>query len=170
MLAELQAIPDFAMLAAKFGYTLQEIAANAVALIPLINALPPDSPEVVDFRIVSAKSIKIIWVVMCGSAIIGLITCCFVKGYDLDQALVTDQGFAFGVKRAISERMELGTKLSEPEKLKISVLQNLSAEQKSPRENEWEKLDLFGQRESIKANDSKKFKLSIKEKSEYSQM
>ncbi|RAL61127.1 hypothetical protein DID88_010466 [Monilinia fructigena] len=71
MLAELKAVPEFTMIAAQFGYTLEKVAANVVPLIPLINSLPPDFPEAVNFKIVSAKSIKTIWVVMCGFAAAG---------------------------------------------------------------------------------------------------
>lgn len=106
ILTELRAIPDFTILAAQFGYTLGKVVMDAVALIPLINALPPDTPGVVDFRLVSAKSIKTIWIVMCVFAVAGFISSCFVKGYHLDQALVTDQGFAIGVKKVGAQKSE----------------------------------------------------------------
>lgn len=172
MLHELKAIPDFTILAAQFGYTLEKVAANAVALIPLINSLPADTSEVVDFRVVSAKSIKTIWIVLCGFAVLGLIVSCFVKGYDLDQALVTDQGFAIGVKKVDPERVEMVMKVNDAKKLKVfatekskeSESEKLSIEQKTTG-SEWEKLDLFGKRKSTKTSDSDKLKVSSKENS-----
>ncbi|KAG4024922.1 hypothetical protein MFRU_086g00070 [Monilinia fructicola] len=179
MLAELKAVPDSTIIAAQFGYTLDKVAANVVALIPLINSLPPDAPEAVNFQIVSAKSIKTIWVVMCGFAAAGLIASCFVKGYDLDQALVTDQGFAIGLKKVDPERLQLDTNVGEPKKsdvfveeksVKESVAEKRSAVQKSPKESGWETLVLFGKRKSTKANHLEKGKLPVERKSQYSKM
>ncbi|KAB8298300.1 hypothetical protein EYC80_002029 [Monilinia laxa] len=179
MLAELKAVPEFTIIAVEFGYTLEKVAANVVALIPLINSLPPDAPEAVNFEIVSAKSIKTIWVVMCGFAAAGLIASCFIKGYDLDQALVTDQGFAIGVKKVDPERLQVDTKARESKKSNVSVEEQSvkesgpekpSATQKLPKESEWENLALLGKRKSRKANCSEKGKLPAEKKSEYSKM
>ncbi|KAI9641746.1 hypothetical protein NHQ30_009602 [Ciborinia camelliae] len=94
--------------AAQFEYTLETEAASAEALISLINALPTDTLEVVDFKIVSAKYIKTIWVVICEFAVAGMIANCLVKGYDANQALVTDQGIAIGAEKVDLERIVMG--------------------------------------------------------------
>ncbi|KAK6600006.1 major facilitator superfamily transporter [Botrytis cinerea] len=179
MLAELRASQDFTILAAQFGYTLEKVAANVVALIPLINALPPEDPEVVDFRLVSARSIKSIWFAMCIFAGFGLIASCFVKSYGLDQALVTDQGFAIGVKKVDLENTEITKKVDEFEISKSSVKgelkevidsPHLSVNQSIGKKSEWKKLSLFGNRKSVQSNDIEKLKLSAGEKMEYLKM
>ncbi|ATZ56045.1 hypothetical protein BCIN_12g05830 [Botrytis cinerea B05.10] len=179
MLAELRASQDFTILAAQFGYTLEKVAANVVALIPLINALPPEDPEVVDFRLVSARSIKSIWFAMCIFAGFGLIASCFVKSYGLDQALVTDQGFAIGVKKVDLENTEITKKVDEFEISKSSVKEelkevidspHLSVNQSIGKKSEWKKLSLFGNRKSVQSNDIEKLKLSAGEKMEYLKM
>ncbi|KAF7914777.1 uncharacterized protein EAE98_011476 [Botrytis deweyae] len=179
ILAELRATQDFAIIVAKFGYTIEQVAANVVALIPLINALPPDNLEVVEFRLVSAASIKTIWFAMCAFAVIGLIASCFIKSYCLDQALVTDQGFAIGVKKVDIENAEMSNKGSEVENLKSSVKEevkevidstHLSVNRSIGKLSEWEKLDTFGNRKSVKSNDIEKLKLSTGERREYLKM
>ncbi|KAJ8060209.1 hypothetical protein OCU04_010552 [Sclerotinia nivalis] len=173
MLSELRAIPDFTILAAQFGYTLDKVVVDAVALIPLINALPPDTPEVVDFRLVSAKSIKTIWIVMCVFAVAGFIASCFVKGYDLDQALVTDQGFAIGVKKVDPEKSEIDMKASGLGKVEMSAeqkvidaghSQNVSDEKEIVNVSEWCKSDLFDNRKVAMPNGSEQLKLSARGK------
>lgn len=179
MLAELRATQDFAIIVAQFGYTIEQVAANVVALIPLINALPPKNPEVVDFRLVSAASIKTIWFAMCAFAVIGLIASCFIKSYDLDQALVTDQGFTIGVKKVDLEKTEVTKNGSEFETSKSSVKEevkemidspHLSVNQSVGKVSEWEKLDIFGKRKSVKSNDIEKLKLSPGERKQYLKM
>ncbi|KAF7915086.1 hypothetical protein EAE99_010282 [Botrytis elliptica] len=179
ILAELRATQDFAIIVAKFGYTIEQVAANVVALIPLINALPPDNLEVVEFRLVSAASIKTIWFAMCAFAVIGLIASCFIKSYCLDQALVTDQGFAIGVKKVDIENAEMSNKGSEVETSKSSVKEevkevidspHLSVNQSIGKLSEWEKLDKLGNRKSVKSNDIEKLKLSTSERREYLEM
>ncbi|TGO37839.1 hypothetical protein BHYA_0088g00370 [Botrytis hyacinthi] len=179
MLAELRATQDFAIIVAQFGYTIEQVAANVVALIPLINALPPKNPEVVDFRLVSAASIKTIWFAMCVFAVTGLIASCFIKGYGLDQALVTDQGFAIGVKKVDLEKTEATKNDSEFETLKSSVKEEVKEVIDSPhlsvnlsvgKVSEWEKLDIFSNRKSVKSNDIEELKLSAGERREYLKM
>ncbi|TGO53991.1 hypothetical protein BCON_0114g00020 [Botryotinia convoluta] len=169
MLVELRTTQDFTIIVAQFGYTIEQVAANVVALIPLINALPPENPEVVDFRLFA----------MCAFAVTGLIASCFIKSYGLDQALVTDQGFAIGVKKVDLEKTEVTKKGSEFETSESSVKEkskevidspHLSANQSIGKVSEWEKLDIFGNRKSVKSNDMEKFKLSAGERREYLKM
>ncbi|KAF7947982.1 hypothetical protein EAE96_009051 [Botrytis aclada] len=179
MLAELRATEDFTIIAAQFGYKIEEVAANVVALIPLINALPPDTQEVVDFRLVSARSIKTIWFAMCAFAGIGLIASFFIKSYGLDQALVTDQGFAIGVKKVDLENTEIIRKGSEFGTPKSSVKEevkevndsyHLSANRSIGKMSEWERLDRSGNRKSVKSNDVEKLRLSAGERRDYLKM
>ncbi|KAF7923449.1 uncharacterized protein EAE97_010887 [Botrytis byssoidea] len=179
MLAELRTTQNFAIIVSQFGYTIEQVAANVVALIPLINALPPENPEVVDFRLVSAASIKTIWFAMCVFAVTGLIASCFIKSYCLDQALVTDQGFAIGVKRVDLEKTEVTKNGREFEtsnsSVKVEVKEvidsaHLLVNQSVDKVSEWEKLDIFGNRKSVKSNDIEKLKLSVGEMMEYLKM
>ncbi|TGO12882.1 hypothetical protein BTUL_0080g00020 [Botrytis tulipae] len=169
MLAELRKTQDFAIIVAQFGYTIEQVAADVVALIPLINTLPPENPEVLDFRLVSAASIKTIWIAMCVFAVTGLIASCFIKSYCLDQALVTDQGFAIGVKKVDLEKTEATKNSGEFETSKSSVEEefkdvidspHLLVNQSIDNVSELEKLDIFGNRESVKSHDVEKLKLS----------
>jgi hypothetical protein len=50
-----------------------------------------------------ANSIKIVWVVMCGLAGLALLATVFIKRYDLNQALATEQGFVDAGK-GVSEK------------------------------------------------------------------
>ncbi|KAF7886067.1 hypothetical protein EAF00_010170 [Botryotinia globosa] len=162
MLAELRATQDFPTIVAQFGYTIEQVAANVVALIPLINNLPPENPEVVDFRLVSAASIKTIWFAMCAFAVTGLIASCFIKSYCLDQALVTDQGFAIGVKKGDLEKTESTKNDSEFETSKSSVKETSKEVVDSPH---------FSVNQSIdSSNDIEGLKLSVGEMREYLKM
>jgi EmrB/QacA subfamily drug resistance transporter len=66
---------------------------DVVALIVRINQLPRDDPTKKLLQDALSNSIGIIWVVMCGLSGIALISTIFLGRYDLNQALVTEQGF-----------------------------------------------------------------------------
>ncbi|TGO51680.1 hypothetical protein BOTNAR_0348g00030 [Botryotinia narcissicola] len=162
MLAELRATQDFAIIVTNFGYTIEQVAGNVVALIPLVNALPPGNPEVVDFRLVSAASIKTIWFAMCTFAVAGLIAsfAIGVKRVDLEKTEVTKNGSEFETSKS-SVKVEVKEVIDPPH-----LLVNQSIEKVS----EWEKLDIFGNRKSVKSNDIEKLKLSVGEMREYLKM
>lgn len=54
-----------------------------------------------------ADSLKVLWLVMCGLAALALVSSAFVKGYSLDVALETEQGFKHGKKIVDVERSDL---------------------------------------------------------------
>jgi hypothetical protein len=79
---------------------LLPLSADAVALIEAMRTFPFDAADTRILRVAFASSIRIIWAVMTCLAGVSLIASCFIKGYSLNQALVTDQGF---VNQAKSE-------------------------------------------------------------------
>ncbi|PQE03681.1 MFS multidrug transporter protein [Rutstroemia sp. NJR-2017a BBW] len=86
MQANLSTSPNLANLSGKYSL-------DAVALITHINTLSSDASETLQLKTAFANSIRVIWAVMCGFAGLGLIVTAGVQGYDLNQALVTEQGF-----------------------------------------------------------------------------
>lgn len=92
MAVELQDYPDLA-----------RYSADAISLIKQMRSLPQDGPMTLVLKHAFASSIKIVWVVMCGLAGMALIATLFIKGYDLNQALATEQGFVDSGK-GVSEK------------------------------------------------------------------
>jgi hypothetical protein len=86
MQANLSTYPNLANLSGKYSL-------DAVALITHINTLSSDASETLQLKTAFANSIRVIWAVMCGFAGLGLIVTAGVQGYDLNQMLVTEQGF-----------------------------------------------------------------------------
>ncbi|PQE13797.1 MFS multidrug transporter protein [Rutstroemia sp. NJR-2017a BVV2] len=86
MQANLSTYPNLANLSGKYSL-------DAVALITHINTLSSDASETLQLKTAFANSIRVIWAVMCGFAGLGLIVTAGVEGYDLNQVLVTEQGF-----------------------------------------------------------------------------
>ena len=66
---------------------------DVVALVRTINGLPKHDPTAVILKKALSDSIATIWAVLCGLAGLALITSLFLKHYDLNQALQTEQGF-----------------------------------------------------------------------------
>jgi hypothetical protein len=86
MQANLSTYPNLANLSGKYSL-------DAVALITHINTLSSDTSETLQLKTAFANSIRVIWAVMCGFAGLGLVVTAGVQGYDLNQVLVTEQGF-----------------------------------------------------------------------------
>jgi hypothetical protein len=82
MSAEIHEYPDLA-----------RYSADAISLIKQMRSLPQESAMTLILKHAFANSIKIVWVVMCGLAGLALLATVFIKGYDLNQALATEQGF-----------------------------------------------------------------------------
>src|SRR5450756_1371378 len=82
MSAELHDYPDLA-----------KYSADAISLIKQMRTLPQGDAMTLVLKHAFANSIKIVWVVMCGLAGLALFATVFIKGYDLNQALATEQGF-----------------------------------------------------------------------------
>ncbi|KAL9609598.1 MAG: hypothetical protein Q9167_005641 [Letrouitia subvulpina] len=66
---------------------------DVVALIRQINVMPSSDPQKHILQNALSKSIGTIWAVICGLAGLALITTLCIKHYNLDQELVTEQGF-----------------------------------------------------------------------------
>jgi EmrB/QacA subfamily drug resistance transporter len=76
---------------------------NVVSLIRQINAMPDADPTKTILKTALAHSIRPIWALMCGLAGLALMTTVFIKGYDLDQKLATEQGFEGQEKKNLKE-------------------------------------------------------------------
>ncbi|KAL8689422.1 MAG: hypothetical protein Q9224_004643 [Gallowayella concinna] len=66
---------------------------DVVALIQQINSMPASDTRKPMLMDALSQSIGAIWVVMCGLAGLAMISSIFLKGYSLNQALVTEQRF-----------------------------------------------------------------------------
>jgi hypothetical protein len=69
---------------------------DAVSLIEAMRLHRFDSAEIIILKPAFTRSIRVIWEVMIGLAGISLFASCFIKGYHLNQALGTEQGFVDG--------------------------------------------------------------------------
>lgn len=76
---------------------------DVVSLIRQINAMPDGDPTKIILRTALAHSIRPIWALMCRLAGLALITTIFIKHYDLNQKLATEQGFEGQEKRKMKE-------------------------------------------------------------------
>ena len=66
---------------------------DVVALVRTINHLPDNDPKSVILKQALSDSIGTIWAVVCGLAGSALLTSLFIRHFDLNQALQTEQGF-----------------------------------------------------------------------------
>ena len=96
MAANLASYPSLAGSATQYSV-------NVVALIRQINAMPDSDPNKPILQLALAHSIRPIWALMCGLAGLALLTTIFIKHYDLNQQLTTEQGFEGQEKRRILE-------------------------------------------------------------------
>lgn len=76
----------------SLGQSAEAFAQDASSLVQYIKTLPKGSEERELIESVYAKSLVIIWAVMCGVAALGLITGLLTKGYTLNQAFSSKQG------------------------------------------------------------------------------
>ncbi len=76
---------------------------NVVSLIRQINTMPDGDPMKMILKTALAHSIRPIWALMCGLAGLALMTTVFIKHYDLNQKLTTEQGFEGHKKRKMKE-------------------------------------------------------------------
>ena len=69
-----------------------EYSKDASSLVQIIKAMPAG---VMRSQLMQgyADSLKVVWAVMCGLAFVGLVTSFFVKEYDMNRPLQTEQGF-----------------------------------------------------------------------------
>jgi hypothetical protein len=96
------------------GYSsLTQYSADAISLIQQMRSLSPADPMTLVLKQAFANSIKIVWVVMCCLAGLALFASAFIEGYDLNQALATEQGFVDGgkgVMEQVDEELGLAAK------------------------------------------------------------
>lgn len=76
----------------SLGKSAESFAQDASSLVEYIKALPKSSAERHLIEGLYAKSLSVVWAVMCGVAALGLLTSLFVKPYTLNQAFCSKQG------------------------------------------------------------------------------
>lgn len=76
----------------QLGRSAAAYAQDASSLVQYIKALPRDGVERELIEGLYAKSLSIVWAVMCGIAGLGIVTAIFTKGYTLSQAFSSKQG------------------------------------------------------------------------------
>jgi hypothetical protein len=82
---KLRAYPHFASQAS-------ELAKDAAALVQIIKATP-EGQDKLDLRTAYIDSVRVIFIVLCALASVALVSSFFIKSYDLNRALETEQGF-----------------------------------------------------------------------------
>ncbi|MCJ1281746.1 hypothetical protein MMC26_001069 [Xylographa opegraphella] len=92
MIQKLQAYPEFAARASQLGK-------DAAALVQIIQQTPAGAGKLA-LRSAYADSLKIVWAVACALAAVALLLSAFVKAYDIDVGLETEQGLVGGEKSA----------------------------------------------------------------------
>ena len=97
MEANLSGVPNL-------GQSAAELSSDIVALIATIRSMPADDPTTDILRWAFSNSIRTIWAVMCGLAGIAMLSSFFIKHYDLNQDLDTEQGFENREARGDSEQ------------------------------------------------------------------
>jgi hypothetical protein len=85
---------------------LAHASTDAISLIQQMRGLPADDPQAIILKAAFAGSIKTVWAVMCGLAGLSLIISAFIKEYDLNVAISTDQGFVDRTKVTRIVRVE----------------------------------------------------------------
>jgi MFS family permease len=101
---KLRAYPQFASQA-------EELAKDAAALVQIIKATP-DGQDKLDLRTAYVDSVRLIFIVLCALAAVALVASLFIKSYDLDRALETEQGFQTE-RKSRESAAEQGSDLSE---------------------------------------------------------
>ena len=82
------------------------LAKDAAALVEAIKQMP-DGPPKDDLQIVYADSFRVVCIMLAGISGAMMFACLFIKTYDLNRALETDQGFNYNA-RPISTILEEG--------------------------------------------------------------
>ncbi|KAI9784351.1 MAG: hypothetical protein M1839_002412 [Geoglossum umbratile] len=100
MRVELGAFADLAAVATEYSL-------DAVALVETIKRLPPGASQTVHLKTAFANALRPVWAVMCGMSGLAMLASLCVKGYDLNQEHLTEQGFANG-ERGGEEHSEAG--------------------------------------------------------------
>ncbi len=88
MVAKLKAYPAYAARAS-------ELAKDAAALVEIIKSTPAGVQKV-ELMTAYTDSLRTVYVVMCALAGLCLVASLFIKGYDLNVGLETEQGLIVG--------------------------------------------------------------------------
>lgn len=88
---------------ALLGSRASELAADASALVEVINGMADGSAEKRELRKAYSDSLDIVWVVICALSGVALIASLFLKEYDLNQAQETEQGFTEAKKPKVRD-------------------------------------------------------------------
>ncbi|KAL9111359.1 MAG: hypothetical protein Q9227_004236 [Pyrenula ochraceoflavens] len=91
----------------EFQNRALDLAKDAAALVETIKQMP-DGPKRHDLQVVYADAFRVVCVVLTAICIAMMIACIFIKSYDLNRALETDQGFNYDA-RPLSTILEEGT-------------------------------------------------------------
>ncbi|KAI9804453.1 MAG: hypothetical protein M1825_001352 [Sarcosagium campestre] len=70
-----------------------EYSSDAASLVQVIKTMPRDLPERAQLIQAYADALKVVWIAMCALSAVALFLSVFTKGYSLDVALQTEQGF-----------------------------------------------------------------------------
>lgn len=89
----------------ELGRSAAAYAQDASSLVQYIKTLPKGGAERELIEGLYAKSLTIVWAVMCGIAGLGIVTAIFTKGYTLNQAFSSKQG----LKQSSSTDVESST-------------------------------------------------------------
>jgi MFS family permease len=76
----------------ELGRVAEEYAQDASSLVQYIKSLPVHSDERHIIESLYAKALSIVWAVVCGVAVLGLLTSLLSKAYTMSQAFNSDQG------------------------------------------------------------------------------
>ncbi len=80
-----------------------EYSADASSLVQIIKAMEAGAAKT-ELIQAYADSLKVVWAVMCGFAGVALLSGFFIRGIDLDRALVTEQAFQHGRESVDEEK------------------------------------------------------------------
>ena len=97
---KLLAYPELAPMAGEYS----KDAATLVQTIKAMRIQPEAAGQVRDLIQAYADALKIVWVVMCALSAVAMISSFWIKSYDLDQPLKTEQGFKEEEKTVDAEK------------------------------------------------------------------
>lgn len=81
----------------QFASQASELAKDAAALVQIIKHTPPGEDKFI-LRTTYTDSIRTIYITMCALAGVALVLSLWIKHYDLNRALETEQGFVYEKK------------------------------------------------------------------------
>lgn len=82
----------------EFNGQALSLAKDAAALVEIIKGMPDGSPRKQDLQAVYADAFRVVCVLLTALSGVMLIACLFVKSYDLNRALETEQGFNYNAR------------------------------------------------------------------------